>query len=53
MITDGRISRVDVGSGPFRTAEGLGIGSTEAQIYNVYGASVHSDQNQYTATAKH
>lgn len=36
MIDDGRVVRVDVDSGPVRTPEGAGLGSTEGEVGRLY-----------------
>ena len=40
MVVDGRVARVDVGSGAVRTDRALGVGSTEAQVHAAYGIRV-------------
>lgn len=48
MLQQGRVARVDVDQGQYRTAEGFGIGTTEAELRKFYGARLKSEPNKYT-----
>ena len=52
MLQSGRIARVDIDQGDYRTAEGIGIGSSEDELSRAYGAGLKSVPNRYTRGAK-
>jgi hypothetical protein len=52
MVGRGRVLRVDVTQGNYRTAEGIGIGSTEAAVKKAFGTRIKSRPNQYTEGAE-
>ncbi|RMF65767.1 MAG: hypothetical protein D6742_11685 [Cyanobacteria bacterium J069] len=48
MVTDGRIARVEVGrESSIKTLSGAGIGSTEAQIQQLYPGQIVSTPHEY------
>ncbi len=54
MVTDGRIARVDVGrNSPIKTLSGAGIGSTEAQIQQLYPGQIVSNPHEYFENGKY
>ncbi|GAB4464441.1 MAG: hypothetical protein OHK0037_18440 [Elainellaceae cyanobacterium] len=54
MVTDGRIARVDVGRGSsIKTLSGAGIGSTEAQIQQLYPGQITSTPHEYFDNGKY
>lgn len=54
MVTDGRIARVDVGrNSPIKTLSGAGIGSTEAQIQQLYPGQIVSNPHEYFDNGKY
>jgi hypothetical protein len=42
MVEDGRITRIDVGPGPHKTAAGIGVGSTEGELREEYASLVET-----------
>ncbi|WP_448603461.1 hypothetical protein [Thermoleptolyngbya sp.] len=54
MVTNGRIARVDVGrNSPIKTLSGAGIGSTEAQIQQLYPGQIVSYPHEYFDNGKY
>lgn len=47
MLEGGKIARFEVRNGGIKTAEGAGIGDTEARIKSLYGATVASTPHKY------
>jgi hypothetical protein len=52
MVSRGRVMRVDVTQGNYRTDEGIGIGSTETAVKKAFGTRLKSRPNQYTEGAR-
>ena len=52
MLQSGRIARVDIDQGDYRTAEGIEIGSSEDELSRAYGAGLESVPNRYTRGAQ-
>lgn len=48
MFENGRIARVDILTGSTRTADGAGIGDTEARLQSLYGGRVKTTKHKYT-----
>lgn len=48
MFEKGRVARVEVRSGSTRTAEGAGIGESEAKLKSLYGARIKTTPHKYT-----
>ena len=48
MVSSGRVARVDVRSAETLTAEGVGVGSTEAEVRRAYGELVKASPHKYT-----
>jgi hypothetical protein len=48
MIEDGRVSRVSTAERAIRTARGVRVGSTIAQVRNAYGKALRSNPNPYS-----
>lgn len=48
MFENGRIARVDILTGSLRTAEGAGIGDTEARLQSLYQDRVVTTPHKYT-----
>ena len=49
MMVDGRVARVQVDSGPTPTAEGARIGSSEAEVQELYVGRVAVTPHKYTS----
>lgn len=50
MLEDGRVARVSVyGDSAIRTREGLGVGSTAAQVRAIYGEDLQEAPHEYVA----
>lgn len=47
MLEGGKIARFEVRNGGIQTAEGAGIGTTEARIKSLYGSRVASTPHKY------
>jgi hypothetical protein len=47
MLEGGKIARFEVRNGGIKTAEGAGIGDSEARIKSLYGATVASTPHKY------
>lgn len=48
MLEEGRVTRISVsGASPIRTREGLGFGSTAAQVRMIYGAELREAPHPY------
>jgi len=50
LLEGGRVGRVDVYGGHTRTAEGAGIGDTEARVKSLYGGRVVVTPHKYSPT---
>jgi len=49
MVNEGSVARVEVDSGAVRTAEGAGIGDTEARVRALYAGRVTEMPHKYTS----
>ncbi len=45
VVTDGTIERVDIASGPITTKSGVGIGTAEARIIELFGSQIERSVN--------
>ena len=45
LVTDNTIERVDIVAGPLTTRSGIGIGSTEDEIINLFGDRIETQVN--------
>jgi hypothetical protein len=48
MLSRGRIERIDIDQGEYRTADGFGIGTTETELRRFYGTRLQSAPNHYS-----
>lgn len=48
MVVEGRVARIDVSRGQVKTAEGVGIGTTEQEILELYPGQVEVLPHKYT-----
>jgi hypothetical protein len=53
MVVDGRLVRIDVQDGLYRTASGAHIGMTEAEVRRIYGPALRVQPHPYTGPDGH
>lgn len=53
MVTDGKISRIDIDSKKIKTLSGAGIGDTEAKIRELYSGQIETEPHKYVPGGKY
>jgi hypothetical protein len=47
MVTNKKISRIEINKGLNKTISGIGLGDTEAKVIKTYGEKIHKQPNKY------
>ncbi|MBE9116631.1 hypothetical protein IQ249_12040 [Lusitaniella coriacea LEGE 07157] len=53
MVTEGKISRIDIDSKQIKTLSGAGIGDTEAKIKELYSGQIETEPHEYIPGGKY